>query len=120
MKPTVGIIEPNHIVEISVHHQGYETLEEYVDGVPRNCWCEDVRDKEVMLVVEVRGSCTTEKKCHKVRVRHTYSLTDKSLPMEQKPDNSALVHANALHRSDIKWLTGSYDVVDHFRELHTP
>ena len=71
MTPTVAIIEPNHIAEISVHHQGYETKEEYVDGAPQNCWWEDVRDKEVMLVVEVRGSCTTERKSHKVRVRHT-------------------------------------------------
>lgn len=118
--PTVGIIEPNHIVEISVHHQGYETKEEYVDGAPQNCWCEDVRDKEVMLVVEVRGSCTSERKCHKVRVRHTHSLSDRSMPMEQKPDNSTRVQANVLHRSDIKWLTGSHDVVDHLRDLHTP
>nr|XP_043632597.1 type II inositol polyphosphate 5-phosphatase 15 isoform X2 [Erigeron canadensis] len=120
VKPTVGIIEPNHIVEISVHHQGYETLEEYVDGAPQNCWCEDVRDKEVMLMVEVRGSCTTETKCHRVRVRHTHSFSERSMPMEQKPDNSARVHANVLHRSDIKWLTGSRDVVDHLRDLHTP
>ncbi|XP_071734720.1 type II inositol polyphosphate 5-phosphatase 15-like [Rutidosis leptorrhynchoides] len=120
VKPTIGIIEPNHIAEISVHHQGYETLEEYVDGVPHNCWCEDVRDKEVMLLVEVRGSCTKERKCHKVRVRHTNSLSDRSMPMEQKPDNSSRVQASVLHRSDIKWLTGSHDVVDHLRDLHTP
>ncbi|XP_071705954.1 type II inositol polyphosphate 5-phosphatase 15-like isoform X2 [Rutidosis leptorrhynchoides] len=120
VKPTIGIIEPNHIAEISVHHQGYETLEEYVDGAPHNCWCEDVRDKEVMLLVEVRGSCTTERKCHRVRVRHTHSLSDRSMPMEQKPDNSTRVQSNVLHRSDIKWLTGSRDVVDHLRDLHTP
>ncbi|GJV07094.1 type II inositol polyphosphate 5-phosphatase 15 isoform X2 [Tanacetum coccineum] len=120
VKPTVGVVEPNHIAEISVHHQGYETKEEYVDGAPQNCWCEDVRDKEVMLVVEVRGSCTTERKCHRVRVRHTHSLSDRSMPMEQKPDNSTRVQANVLHRSDIKWLTGSHDVVDHLRDLHTP
>ncbi|KAL8247454.1 hypothetical protein R6Q59_008670 [Mikania micrantha] len=120
VKPTVGIIEPNHIVEISVHHQGYETLNEYVDGSPQNSWCEDVRDKEVMLVVEVRGSCTTEPKWHRVRVRHNQSLSDRPMPMEQKPDNSTRDHANVLHRSDIKWLTGSRDVVDHLRDLHTP
>ncbi|XP_024971665.1 type II inositol polyphosphate 5-phosphatase 15 isoform X1 [Cynara cardunculus var. scolymus] len=120
VKPTVGVIEPNHIVEMSVHHQGYETLEEYVDGVPQNCWCEDVRDKEVLLVIEVRGSCSIERKCHRVRVRHTQSLSDRSMPMEQKPDNSTRLQANVLHRSDIKWLTGSRDVVDHLRDLHTP
>lgn len=120
VKPTSGIIEPNHIAEIVVHHQGYETLEEYVDGVSQNSWCEDVRDKEVMLVVEVRGSCTTEKKCHRVRVRHTQSLSDKSMPMEPKHDNLNQVHANVLHRADAKWLSGSRDVVDHIRDLHTP
>ncbi|KAI3793604.1 hypothetical protein L1987_36224 [Smallanthus sonchifolius] len=120
VKPTVGIIEPNHIVEISVHHQGYETLEEYVDGASQNQWCQDVRDKEVMLVVEVRGSCTTERKWHRVRVSHNHSLSDRPMPMEQKPDNSTRDHANVLHRSDIKWMTGSRDVVDHLRDLHTP
>ncbi|XP_076946966.1 type II inositol polyphosphate 5-phosphatase 15-like isoform X2 [Bidens hawaiensis] len=120
VKPTVGIIEPNHIVEISVHHQSYETVKEYVDGAPQNGWCEDVRDKEVMLVVEVRGSCTTERKCHRVRVRHNQSLSDRPMPMEQKPDSSARDHASVLHRTDMKWLTGSRDVVDHIRDLHTP
>ncbi|KAD7477372.1 hypothetical protein E3N88_00508 [Mikania micrantha] len=42
------IIEPNHIVKILVHHQGYETLNEYVDGAFQKSWCEDVGDKEVM------------------------------------------------------------------------
>ncbi|KAF5770434.1 putative phosphoinositide 5-phosphatase transcription factor WD40-like family [Helianthus annuus] len=120
VKPTVGIIEPNHIVEISVHHQGYETLNEYVDGVPQNSWCEDVRGMEVMLVVEVRGSCTTERKCHRVRVRHNQSLSDRHMPMEQRADDSTRDHASVLHRSDIRWLTGSRDVVDHIRDLHTP
>ncbi|KAL4576632.1 hypothetical protein LXL04_012729 [Taraxacum kok-saghyz] len=120
VKPTSGIIEPNHIVEISVHHQGYETMEEYVDGVAQNCWCEDVRDQEVMLVVEVRGTCTTEKKCHRVRVRHTQSLSDRTMPMEPKRDDLNRVYGNVLHRSDVKWLSGSRDVVDHIRDLHTP
>ncbi|KAL8202005.1 hypothetical protein R6Q57_011152 [Mikania cordata] len=42
------IIESNHIVKILVHHQGYETLNEYVDDAFQKSWCEDVRDKEVM------------------------------------------------------------------------
>ncbi|CAH1438267.1 unnamed protein product [Lactuca virosa] len=121
VKPTSGIIEPNHIAEICVHHQGYETMEEYVDGEPQNSWCEDVRDKEVMLMVEVRrGSCTVEKKCHRVRVRHTQSLSGRSMPMEPKHEELNRVHGNVLHRADAKWLSGSRDVVDHIRDLHTP
>lgn len=118
VKPTAGIILPGHIAEISVQHEGYETLEEFVDGVPQNCWCEDSRDKEVMLVVEVRGSCTTKAKRHRIRVRH--SISAKDMPMEHKPNNSRRTHAHALHRSDIQWLSGSCDVVDHLRNLQSP
>ena len=49
--PAAGIIKPDHIAEISVHHEEYQTLEEFVDGTPQNSWCEDARDMEVILVV---------------------------------------------------------------------
>ncbi|KAL0382597.1 UNVERIFIED_CONTAM: Type II inositol polyphosphate 5-phosphatase 15 [Sesamum calycinum] len=118
VNPAAGIIEPDHIAEISIRHEEYQTLEEFVDGVPQNFWCEDARDKEVMLVVKVHGSCTTEAKCHRIRVR--YSITGKLTPMNRKGNNPNPAPANLLHRSDIQRLSGSCDVVDHLRNLHSP
>ncbi|KAK4436078.1 Type II inositol polyphosphate 5-phosphatase 15 [Sesamum alatum] len=118
VNPAAGIIEPDHIAEISIRHEEYQTLEEFVDGVPQNFWCEDARDKEVMLVVKVRGSCTSETKCHRIRVR--YSITGKLTPMNRKGNNPNPAPSNLLHRSDFRPLSDSCDVVDHLRNLHSP
>ncbi|PIN20389.1 Phosphoinositide 5-phosphatase [Handroanthus impetiginosus] len=120
VNPAAGIIEADHITEISIRNEEYQTLEEFVDGVPQNFWCEDARDKEVMLVVKVRGSCTPEAKCHRIRVR--YSITGKLTPMTRKDNhpNANPVQANLLHRADFYPFSGSYDVVDHLRNLHSP
>ncbi|KAK6144912.1 hypothetical protein DH2020_021732 [Rehmannia glutinosa] len=118
VNPAAGIVEADQIAEISIRHEKYETLEEFVDGVPQNFWCEDARDKEVILVVKLRGSCTMEAQCHHVRVR--YSITGKLTPMNRRADNSDQVHANLLRRSDFHRISASYDVVDHLRNLHTP
>ncbi|KAI3470388.1 hypothetical protein Pfo_027051 [Paulownia fortunei] len=117
VNPAAGIVEADQIAEISIRHEEYQTLEEFVDGVPQNFWCEDARDKEVMLVVKVRGSCTMEAKRHRIRVR--YSITGKLTPMNRKANNSNRVQANLL-RSDFHRISGSYDVVDHLRNLNTP
>lgn len=66
--PAAGIIRPNHIAEVSVHHNEFQT-KEFVDGVPQDCWCEHNRDTEIILVVKVRGSYTTEARNHRVCVR---------------------------------------------------
>lgn len=71
----------DHIAEIAVHHDEHQTLEEFVDGVPQNWWCEDARDKEVILLVKVRGGCTTETKSHRIRVRH--SISGKKMPIDR-------------------------------------
>ncbi|CAK9134619.1 unnamed protein product [Ilex paraguariensis] len=118
VNPASGVIEPGNIVEISVHHEEFQTLEEFVDGIPQNWWCEDARDKEVILVVRVRGSCTTESKSHRIRVRHSFSA--KSMPMERKSNKSSSVQANVLHRSDFQRLSCSTDMVDQLRNLHSP
>ncbi|CAL5321893.1 unnamed protein product [Camellia sinensis] len=117
VSPAAGIIKPDHIVEISVRHEDFQTLEEFVDGVPRNWWCEDARDKEVILVVKVRGSCTTETRSHRIRVRHSFS--GKTMNMDNK-DNSGHIQANVLRRSDFQRLSCSSDVVDHLRNFHSP
>lgn len=73
-------------------------------------------------MVKVRGSCTTEAKSHRVRVRH--SITGKRTPMNNPKANNnsnpnTYAHPNLLHRSDYR-LSSSCDVVDHLRNLDTP
>lgn len=116
--PAAGIIRPNHIAEVSVHHDEFQTLEEFVDGVPQNWWCEDNRDQEVILVVKVRGSHTIETKNHRVRVRHLF--TAKTKRIDPAPDSSQQVQGTILRRSDFQHLSSSCDVVDHLRNLHSP
>lgn len=117
VNPASGIIEADQISEIAIRHEEFQTLEEFVDGVPQNFWCEDARDKEVMLVIKVRGSCTPEAKCHRIRVR--YSITGKRTPMNRKANNPIPAQTNLL-RSDFHKLSGSCDVVDQLRNLHSP
>lgn len=89
-----------------------------MDGVPQNFWCEDARDKEVMLLLKVRGKCTTDAKCHRIRVR--YSISGKRTPMNHKSMNSNPVQANLLQRADFHKLSDSCDVVDHLIHLDNP
>ncbi|RDY05478.1 Type II inositol polyphosphate 5-phosphatase 15, partial [Mucuna pruriens] len=58
--PATGIIRPDQIVEVSVHHEEFQTLEEFVDGVVQNSWCEDSRDKEAILVVKTAPGISKE------------------------------------------------------------
>lgn len=116
--PLAGIIRPNNIAEVSVHHDEFQTLEEFVDGIPQNFWCEDNRDKEVILVVKVRGCHTTEMRNHRVRVRHCFTAKTKGI--EPAPNSSQQTQGTVLQRSDNQRLSSSYDVVDHLRNLHSP
>ncbi|KAL9248298.1 hypothetical protein vseg_021637 [Gypsophila vaccaria] len=116
--PAKGMIEPDHTVEITVHHEVFQTLEEYVDGQPQNSWCEDARDKEVILVVRIHGSCGTKVTDQRIRVRHCFSAKRKGLG--PKPKNEERKVANVLHRSNIQNLNTSHDVFDQLSKLHTP
>ncbi|OIT38443.1 PREDICTED: type II inositol polyphosphate 5-phosphatase 15 isoform X2 [Nicotiana attenuata] len=118
VNPAAGIIEPDHIVEILVHHEDHQTLEEFVDGIPQNFWCEDAKDKEVTLAINVRGCFSTETKCHRIRVRHCFS--GKPLPAEIMPNNSNHLRTNVLHRSDFQPLGSAPDVVDDLINLSSP
>ncbi|KAM7266266.1 hypothetical protein ACFE04_004163 [Oxalis oulophora] len=71
--PAAGLVKPDSFVEVSIHHEEFHTLEDLVDGIPQNWWCEDTRDKEVILLVMIEGSCTSETTIHKIRVRHCFS-----------------------------------------------
>ncbi|XP_019428900.1 PREDICTED: type II inositol polyphosphate 5-phosphatase 15-like isoform X1 [Lupinus angustifolius] len=118
VSPATGIIRPDHMVEVSVHHEEFQTLEEFVDGVVQNSWCEDSRDMEAILVVKVRGNCTSQTRDHRVRVHHCYSA--KKNQTESQPNNSSDIQASVLRRSDFQRLSSSYDVVDKLHNLHCP
>lgn len=60
-------------MEVLVRHEENRTLEEFVEGVPQNWWCEDTRDKEVLLLVKVQGSGSTHPYTHPICVRHCFS-----------------------------------------------
>ncbi|CAI9090780.1 OLC1v1025619C3 [Oldenlandia corymbosa var. corymbosa] len=115
VSPAAGIIKPHQVAEISIHHEEYQTLEEFVDGTPQNWWCEDARDKEVILLVRIRGSYSTESKSHRIRLRH--SITGKVGPMNQKVQNSVQQPANVLYRSNIQRFSGTSDIVDQLKNL---
>ncbi|CAA7026506.1 unnamed protein product [Microthlaspi erraticum] len=73
VSPAAGIINPEGTVDVKVHHEDFHTLEECVDGIPQNWWCEDTRDKEAILMVNIQGSCSTSSTSHSIKVRHCYS-----------------------------------------------
>ncbi|KAM7272817.1 hypothetical protein ACFE04_027481 [Oxalis oulophora] len=117
--PSTGIIKPDHIAEITVHHEDFNTQEEFIDGVPQNWWCEYTRDKEVILIFKIRGSYSTDFRNHRVRVRHCCSgnpthggNSASSGPKQSQP--------NLLHRADYERLSGSHDVFDHLKDLQSP
>lgn len=117
--PATGVIEPDKTMEVSVHHEDFPTLEEYVDGVPQNSWCEDARDNEVILVVKVHGGCCTEIGNHRIRVRHCFSPKTKDID-SKFVQRGTKTQGNLLHRSSIQNLNTSLDVFDQLRKLHTP
>lgn len=116
--PASGIIKPDEIFEVSVHHQDYQTVEEFVDGVPQNWWCEDARDKEVILAVKVHDSCMRETRMHRICLRHCLATSN---ARNSKPDSLNDIQSNLLHRSDIQRLSSSsYDVVNKLKNLKSP
>ncbi|KAK6116781.1 hypothetical protein DH2020_049514 [Rehmannia glutinosa] len=93
--PAAGMINPDQVAEISVHHEEYHSSEEFVDGVPQSWWSEDTRDKEVILLVNVRGSCSTETKTHRIHVRHRLSGNPVTL---EKKSNSSRKHGGSSYQ----------------------
>ncbi|XP_010470435.1 PREDICTED: type II inositol polyphosphate 5-phosphatase 15 isoform X1 [Camelina sativa] len=116
VSPGTGAIKPNQIAEVSVHLEDFPTVEEFVDGVPQNSWCEDTRDEEVILVLVVHGRFSTVTRNHKIRVRHC--PRGKKKYDDDRPKSSGQI--NALHRSDYQQLSNTLDVVEQLRNLHSP
>ncbi|EXB88285.1 Type I inositol-1,4,5-trisphosphate 5-phosphatase 12 [Morus notabilis] len=85
--PAAGVIKPEQMVEVSVRHEEFHTLEEFVEGIPQNWWSEDTRDKEVILAVNVQGSCSIQATSHKIFVRHCFS--SKTLRLDSHSSSSS-------------------------------
>ncbi|KAK2978329.1 hypothetical protein RJ640_000159 [Escallonia rubra] len=111
-----AIIKPDEVAEVSVRHEEFHTLEEFVDGIPQSWWSEDTRDKQVALVVIVRGSCSTETRSHRVHVRHCFSA--KTVRIDSKGNNSKKYQGSANHRSRARQVGSASDMVDEHRSLH--
>lgn len=97
------MISPDQVAEVSVHHEDFHTSEEFIDGIPQSWWSEDARDKEVILLVNVRGCCSAQARTHTIHVRHIFSVTPASSaptsqpPMETKR-NTSRKHGDRSHK----------------------
>ncbi|KAG0495754.1 hypothetical protein HPP92_000445 [Vanilla planifolia] len=99
VQPATGILKPGQTMEIAVHHEDFYTQEEFVDGIPQSWWCEDTRDKVVLLLIKVTGSYSTETKLHRVHVRHCFSSKNPHADIE--PSSERLqTNQNHLQRTD--------------------
>ncbi|KAK4489078.1 hypothetical protein RD792_004872 [Penstemon davidsonii] len=97
--PAAGIIKPDHVADISIHHVEFHKSEEYVDGIPQSWWSEDTRDKEVILLVNVRGSCSTDRKIHRIHVRQCYTGNGNPIRIDSKSNNTSRKHGSrSSHR----------------------
>lgn len=90
---------------MSVHHDEFFTQEAFVDGVQNNWWCEDTRDKEVVLLVNVTGAYSTERRTHRIHVRRCY--VPSSSCNEPKGTTSKRVQSNHLQRADFADFDGN-------------
>ncbi|XP_042469813.1 type II inositol polyphosphate 5-phosphatase 15-like [Zingiber officinale] len=112
IQPAVGIIKPGQSAEVSIHHGEFFTLEEFVDGISQ-----DTRDKEVVLLVIVTGTGSTESRSHRVFLRHCFSFrfdgADKKIP-------SRRLQSIHLQGSDGKDTSSSSDVASDLSDRRGP
>ena len=97
-----------------MQHEEFHTREEFIDGVQQNSWCEDARDKEVIMAVKISGSFSAYSKTHRVRINHCFSP---KTAHSQSSANSERTQASLRHRSDFSHLGSSSDVVDDLHKL---
>jgi hypothetical protein len=98
-----------------VNHKDFHTLEEFVDGIPQNWWSEDTRDKEVVLAVNVGGSCSTQTFSHRVLVHHCY--TGKKMRIDSKPNSARKTQEAQVQRSEFRQQSTSPVTVDDLQNL---
>ncbi|KAF8096050.1 hypothetical protein N665_0318s0004 [Sinapis alba] len=73
VSPGAGMIKPDALVQVKVHHEDFHTSDEFVDGNQQNLWREETCDKEVTLVINIHGSYSTRTTSHSIKVRYCFS-----------------------------------------------
>lgn len=102
-------------MEVTVQHEEFHTGEEFIDGIQQNSWCEDARDKEVVMAVKITGCLSAYSRIHRVHVNHCFST---KTARSQSSPSFERTQASLLHRSDFRHLGSSSDVVDDLHKLH--
>lgn len=98
-----------------IRQDDFEKREEFVDGLVQNWWCEDTRDKELVLLVNIKGTKSTESSMHRIHVKHCPSTIERN---DKKCTSSRRSQPNQQQKADAKKSDGS-DVPDlcHMRML---
>ncbi|KAJ4773111.1 Type I inositol polyphosphate 5-phosphatase 12 [Rhynchospora pubera] len=105
--PAIGIIMPSQTIEVTIHHEEFYTKEEFIDGIPQNWWCEDTRDKEVLLSVNVTGATSTDTTIHRIHVRHCYTPKESCNERSNSKSSSGKNQRNLLQRADVNQIESS-------------
>ncbi|KAG6529537.1 hypothetical protein ZIOFF_011745 [Zingiber officinale] len=115
VQPAVGIIKPGQTIEVSVRHGEFFHKEEFLDGVPQTYWREDTRDEEVVLLVIITGTGSTESTSQRISVRHHFSSVevDQNVP-------SRRFQSIRQQGSDEEDPTSSSDVAPEFSNTRSP
>lgn len=102
VNPASGVIRPDQVADILVRHEELHTSDENANGAPQSWWSEDILDKEVVLLVIVRGSCSTESKTHRLDVRHCFSSSKSDRSDPAKVPGSRKYKGSTYHRSGLR------------------
>ncbi|KAJ8439388.1 hypothetical protein Cgig2_021802 [Carnegiea gigantea] len=95
--PSCGIIRPEQAMEVTVRHTESHVSGDIGDGIPQNWWSEDTRDREVVLVVQVRCTSSMQTRSHQIHVRYCYSA--KACRVESRTNSSRRGNPNgSQHR----------------------
>ncbi|KAJ7980617.1 Type I inositol polyphosphate 5-phosphatase [Quillaja saponaria] len=95
--PAGGIIKPEQHVEVSVRQEEFQ--EEFADGISKDWSCEDTGDKEVILVVNVKGSCSIQTYNHRISVRHCFAT--KTVWTDSNSNSLRKNQGGSLHQSKL-------------------
>ncbi|KAL6971854.1 phosphoinositide 5-phosphatase [Sarracenia purpurea var. burkii] len=117
VSPAAGIIKPDQVVEVSVRHEESHTLEEFVDGVPQSWWSEDTRNKELILLVNVRGTCSIETRSHKIYVCHCFSAKT-IIHIDSRNNDSRRSQGSSHQQTGLRHGDSAFDMADELRNLH--
>ncbi|KAJ4805284.1 Endonuclease/exonuclease/phosphatase family protein [Rhynchospora pubera] len=101
--PATGVIKRDQTIDVMIRQDSFEKREEFVDGMVQNWWCEDTRDKELILLVNITGKSSTDSSVHRIHVKHCPSLIERN----GKLCTSKRGQPNQQQKADAKQSDGS-------------